>query len=656
MAFSSKQLTHITQFFGKLRPLMRRSNHLHVPAHIPTIFAISLTVATLTITVRSFEGLESVELASYDTMVRLRPDKGPDGRLLVVGITEEDLKTLNVWPLTDRIVAQTLAALLKHQPKAIGVDLLRPVPVEPGHQELTTQFKNPKVIAITYIGATDTETVPSPPGMPESRLGFNDVDSDADGVIRRSVMFTSNGRDTFHSLSLRLALTYLKDRNITPEITPAGDYQLGKAVFSRMPATAGGYQTLNPKLFQILLNYRSAHKATKIVTLQQLLNGEVNPRFIENKIVLIGLTAASTKDLFLTPYSPAQRRNPKMAGVMIHAQVVSQILSAVLDDQPLYRFWPEWAENLWIVAWALIGGHIAAHSRRALGLGWRTLAVLGVLFGSSFILFLQAVWIPVTMPVFATLLAGVSVITYRIQQSQQQQQTIMRLLGQQTSPEVAEALWSSRDRLLDAGLLPGQLVTATLLFTDIRNFSTLSEQNSPAVVMAWLNEYLRVMTQVVQAHHGIINKFMGDGIMAVFGVPVPRTTEAEIATDAQRAVNCALAMGERLQQLNRDWKARGLPVIQIRAGIFTGPVMVGSLGGKERLEYGVIGDSVNIASRLESCEKDRQDEDCRILVAGETLVYLPGQFLVEAWGPLALKGKAQTVEVFRILGRKEVEM
>jgi adenylate cyclase len=135
------------------------------------------------------------------------------------------------------------------------------------------------------------------------------------------------------------------------------------------------------------------------------------------------------------------------------------------------------------------------------------------------------------------------------------------------------------------------------------------------------------------------------------GCQSPQPAEAEIAADAWRAVACALVMGDRLQELNRDWLARGLPVVQMRVGIFTGPVMVGSLGGKERLEYGVIGDSVNIASRLESCEKDRQTSLCRILIAQETLVHIEGQFQVESWGSLELKGRQHKVEVYRVVGR-----
>lgn len=119
----------------------------------------------------------------------------------------------------------------------------------------------------------------------------------------------------------------------------------------------------------------------------------------------------------------------------------------------------------------------------------------------------------------------------------------MRLLGQSTSPEIAETLWQERDHLLIDGKLPGQRLTATLLFTDLRGFTTISERLSPEALLEWLNEYLEEVTQLVHAHQGVINKFTGDGVMAVFGVPIPRATSREIAADAQRAVACAWRSG-----------------------------------------------------------------------------------------------------------------
>jgi class 3 adenylate cyclase len=226
----------------------------------------------------------------------------------------------------------------------------------------------------------------------------------------------------------------------------------------------------------------------------------------------------------------------------------------------------------------------------------------------------------------------------------------MKLLGQNTSPQIAQALWQGRDRLLKSGKLPGIRLTATMLFADIKDFSTISEQMTPEALLEWLNKFLGVLTQEVIQRQGIVNKFTGDGVMAVFGVPTCRLEAREVTEDARAAVACAIAISDRLEEMNQNWQRLGLPVIQMRIGIFTGPVVAGSLGGKDRLEYGVIGDSVNIAARLESCEKHRQPTNCRILVGYETLVHLQDQFEVESWGPLALKGKQQMVDVYRIAG------
>ena len=261
---------------------------------------------------------------------------------------------------------------------------------------------------------------------------------------------------------------------------------------------------------------------------------------------------------------------------------------------------------------------------------------------------MQAGWLPIIAPVIAALLTTGAVVVYQAQQAQRQQQMVMTLLGQNASKEIADALWQNRDRLLQSGKLPGQRLTATMLFTDIQGFSSISEAIPPEALLDWLNEYLEAMTQEIQRHEGIINKFTGDGLLAVFGVPVPRLEAREIKEDANHAVRCALAMGDRLAQLNQAWEQRGLNSIQMRVGIFTGPIVVGSLGGKDRLEYGVIGDSVNIASRLESCAKERQVDTCRILIAEETKVHLEG-FQLEAWGPMALKGKQQMVNVYRVV-------
>ncbi len=615
----------------------------------------TVAIAALVLSVRQVGGLQELELMAYDRMLRLRDKSEEDPRLLVVGITEEDIQVFNRWPLSDETIARLLEKLSEYEPAVIGLDLYRDIPYEPGTKKLAEQLQAPNLIAIKNLGDGRVKGVPAPPGIPAERIGFNDIVLDPDGSVRRNLMFATTEEGTFFSFSLQLALHYLQQQDISPENSEDNPDRIlwGQAEFVPLTRADGGYRKIDDRGYQILLNYRSAKNVARRASVTQVLYGQIEPEWVKGKIVLIGTLAPSIRDVFLTPYSPAaQETTPKMPGVVVHAQMVSQILDAVSGDRPLYLFWQEWSEILWIFAWALIGGSLALGSRNALVLAASFPVLVCILGGTSFYLFLNYRWVPVVSPLASFIFSSTTIVVYRAFRAQWQQQVVMRLLGQNTSPEVADALWRNRDRLVNDGKLPGQNLTATLLFTDLRNFSTISEQMPPEELMDWLNEYLSALSQTVREHHGIINKFTGDGIMAAFGVPIARTTTEEIAADARMAVACGLAMSDRLRELNDAWKLRGLPPVEMRVGIFTGPLVAGSLGGKERSEYGLIGDTVNIASRLESCAKERQDGICRVLIGKETFVHLEDDLDFDRWGPMALKGKQQTIDVYRVLGWK----
>ncbi|MBF2025158.1 MAG: adenylate/guanylate cyclase domain-containing protein [Oscillatoriales cyanobacterium C42_A2020_001] len=611
----------------------------------------TLVVSGTLLGMRHFGWMQPLELVAYDQMVRSRPDHPPDPRLLIVAITEKDIQTQQRFPLSDQTIATLLQTLQQHQPTVIGLDLLRDVPQEPGNAALRKQLQAANIIAITGLKQADDYGAPPPPGMPEAQIGFNDVLTDADGVIRRALLFAET--DYPFSFAMQLSVAYLQPQGIKPQLNSSDHLTLKGIEFIPLESYSGGYQTIDAAGYQLLLNYRSRRNVARSLTLTQILTGDFDPNWIKNKIVLIGATARSAKDDFLTPFSPTEKETPKMAGVEIHAQIVSQLLSTTLDQQPLFWFWSDWAEIAWIVGWALLGACLARLVRNPLLVGGYVIIAVGVLLGSSYAIFLSQGWVPVATPALGLLLTAGIMVADRARQAQQQQQMMMKLLGQNTSPEIARALWRSRDRLLKSGKLPGQRLTATMLFTDLQNFSTISEQMPPENLLEWLNEYLSAITEEVVANQGIINKFTGDGMLAVFGVPMNRITPVEVSQDAQLAVACALAMGKQLERLNQDWQKRGLPTTKMRVGIFTGPIVAGSLGGKDRLEYGVIGDSVNIAARLESYEKERHPDLCRILIAKETLVHLGDRFEVEPWGWLMLKGRHHAVDVYRVVREKE---
>jgi adenylate cyclase len=199
----------------------------------------------------------------------------------------------------------------------------------------------------------------------------------------------------------------------------------------------------------------------------------------------------------------------------------------------------------------------------------------------------------------------------------------------------------------------------TALFTDLTGFTSVAESQAPEMLMDWLNQYMDAMAREVSRHGGVIRQYAGDAIVAIFGVPVARRDAAGIARDARNAVECALAMESALVALNRQWRAEGRPRSGMRIGIFTGPVVAGTLGSADRSEYVTVGDTMNTAYRLESYDKaffapDADARPCRTLIGETTLVHLDDEFETAPVGQLRLKGKEHTVGVFRLIGRRHV--
>ena len=200
--------------------------------------------------------------------------------------------------------------------------------------------------------------------------------------------------------------------------------------------------------------------------------------------------------------------------------------------------------------------------------------------------------------------------------------------------------------LADAPGLRGEHREVSILFSDLRGFTTLSERMEPARIAAHLNEYFEAMTAAIFAHHGMINDFVGDAVMAIFGAPVADREHA------WHAVQSALDMTRALEALNRRWEAAGLPSLRMGIGIHTGAVFAGNVGGRDRIKYTVIGDPVNVASRVEGLNKEL---GTTILVTEETLAAIGDRARVRDCGPMAVKGRVEKVRVFEVLtdGREQ---
>jgi CHASE2 domain-containing sensor protein/tRNA A-37 threonylcarbamoyl transferase component Bud32 len=387
-------------------------------------FIASLTVTGLICTSRQLRLLEPLELNAFDRMVQMRPALKPDSRLLVVQVTEADIQSYG-FPLKDAIIHQLLTKLEQYQPAVIGLDIYRDIPHNPGNAELSAQLeKNQQIVPVCKISDADDPGTSPPSNVPVERVGFSDFAIDSRSVVRRALLFLDPPQgsrcQSASAFSFQLAWRYLKQKGIKAGYTPEEYMQIGDTVFKPLSPNDGGYQQADSAGYQILLNYRSEDKLAQSVTLTDVLQNRLDSSWVKDRVVLIGVTAPSLKDAFYTPYSTGQLRFERTPGVVVHGQIVSQILSSVLDGQPLFWYWPEWAEVLWIGGWTLAGAMLVRVVRHPGALVLSEAGALGALVGVSVILFFQAGWIPVVAPTLGLVFASTGVLGFNAYEAEQE--------------------------------------------------------------------------------------------------------------------------------------------------------------------------------------------------------------------------------------------
>lgn len=400
------------------------------------------TVATagLVLGIRQMGGFQAVELKLYDTLVHRQALPEPDSRLLIVEITEADLRQQQRATPNDAAIAQAIQTLQTFTPRVIGLDLHREIPQPPGHDALIEALQADNTIVITKLGNTPEETIPPPASVPLARVGFNDFPADPDNVIRRNLLFSSVDNqaesEVLPSFALQLVLKYLAADGVTSQASEQNaDYmKLGESVFPMLTANAGNYRHIDTRGYQIMLDYHSPAQVARRVSLSDVLAGNLDANWVEDKIVLIGMTASSGRDLFYTPYSAQLSDEHQMPGVVIHANMVHQILSVALGEQALPWFWPEWAEMAWIVSWAVIGAALSWRVRQPLWLGMSIVGGGGVIVIVAVFCLSQGGWIPIVAPVTAIWLAGAAVLAQRVYRPEVEPQALSTFWGQATVP------------------------------------------------------------------------------------------------------------------------------------------------------------------------------------------------------------------------------
>lgn len=635
-------------FFRNSRPLL-----------VPVLFIVT-GVTILVLALRALGIFVLPELAIYDRLLsaRSRVAAAPAG-VVLVGFNEEDLRRWG-WPLTDELLARILEAIVAQRPRAIGLDIYRDVPVPPGTDILAEVLaQNAQVIGVMKVGDNASNSVPAHKVLAQDqRAGFTDVVVDPGGVVRRGLLYMDQPGRTYQAFPLLLALKYLEAEGIRPNLGDAetGAMQLGAAMIPPLEENAGGYVRADAAGYQFMLDYIQGPMPFQLVTATELLENKVETGTFRDKVVIIGSTAESLKDFFYSPFDEQHVGKHMLHGFAIHGHVVAQVLRMARGVTPVPKVSSETMEVSTVAFAALIGVICALFFRSPALLAAMGILGLAALAAITWTAFARYVWFPVVPQSAAWAGAIVATLAFLSWREHAERSVLMSLFSRHLSPEIANEIWSRRTELVDpAGQPRCQRVTATILFSDIKGFTTIAEQLGPREQMDWLNRYMSAMVGVVQSHAGTVNQLIGDCVMAVFGVPISRNTEEEIRQDAVNAVDCALAMRAALDPVNDENRRLRLPQIAIRIGIYTGPVVTGAVGAKDRAQFAIVGDTVNTAARLESLKLEENapvagDERCRILIGEDTLRLLDGRYATVPIGVKALKGKNQPLAVFMVQG------
>jgi adenylate cyclase len=576
--------------------------------------------------------LDSAELEGYDLLLFRRGDEPPPSNLVIVDFDDASVGAFACYPIPRPAIDTILEKIESGRPKYVGFDVWLTDrhcgEADNGHlsQDIARAHN---VILIDSFPAQDRVPAGVSPELRDHALqvAFGDVPVDSDGKIRRMFLGRQSQKPAEASFAASIASFYSGEsfRNCGPHVLC-----LGK---NHVPLSG-------PRSDTFLIGFWGATPANEI-SAAHLLKSGFDPSVFRGKIVLIGQSNSQSGDLYATPEfrfrSPGSGR-ALMSGVEIQAAAIETLLNGptvrVLDRSP------QWALNfllIWLVTALMITVRPAYSAAVVLA------GILGGYLLAQSLFSSHQLWVHFVAAEAGIILAIPAGLGYRFvderslkARAEAEQREVMNLFRRYVSPEVAAEIWSRRSEIV----LAGQQRTATVLFSDIRNFTALTAGKSSAEVLSWLNNYLTAMSEVVGANRGFLNKFIGDGIMVVFGVPLSES----VAQDAVRAVKTALQMIRRVDQLNKT-RRPGWPELRIGIGLHTGVLTAGNVGAPDRLEYSVIGETVNLASRLESLTKVFKTD---IVMSPATQQLVASEFNTKALGETEARGFAGKILVYGV--------
>jgi len=625
----------------------------------PTALLIVLGVSLAMLGVRAQGGIEPLELVAFDHYVgRMQGLEDGRSRIALVEVSEQDIQSLGEYPISDEDFALVITRLSDAGARGIGIDIYRDIPVPPGSSELeAVLLAHPRVIMPSKFADEGHEGVGPPKVLAGSaQVGFNNMVTDADGKVRRGLLYMEDGQGGMGtSMSFLLAMHYLGDEGIYPEPDPDDPnvLKLGASSFHPLSSDFGGYADVDTGGYQYLLDYRGAPYSFPTANLTDVLSGKADSEIFRDRIVMVGVTAESLTDRFHIPFVSKGALGVGIPGAELHGRLVDQLIRNAVDETRPMRSTSALDEALMV----LVAGALGAALMLWMRVGWGlTVLGLGGLFGLYWLgwqALLGGLWLPVVTPGLAWVSSLTIVAAYSRSRERADRAELMNLFSRHVTKSVADDVWRNRDAFLEGGRPRPIRLTATILFIDIRGYTVNAEKLDPAELMQWIDSFLGAMAQQVLDRGGMVEDYFGDGMMACYGIPIPAEDDEGIRRNAVAAVQSALGMEQALRTLNEEWADEGRPAAGIRVGIATGVVVAGSMGSAERLKYGVVGDAVVTAQRLEALGLDRVEHDfeerpARMLINAATYAQLDSSFRTECVGDFLVKGKNEPVTVYRV--------
>ena len=588
------------------------------------------------------EWLWRQELLSYDW--RLTGSALSDD-IVIVAIDEESINVLRAWPWKRDVHARLIEILTAAGAKVVALDIvfsdvssetevatdgdswLDELPPSEEDSELEKAIKASGRVVLaaesqaTAKDADEFEAAVTSISFPYWRfeeaaagVGIVNFSKDVDSVVRRMSLDFTYQDELEPSFALEVV-------NVA-----TGGGGCAEELHARPPHPCLPEDT-------VLIDYAGPHGTFRTLPYYQVLEGKVADEVLDDKIVLVGATAQILQDWHLTPMAGEHdgEYDRNMAGVEIQANCVATLLgSRSVWPAPL---WVTWLVSL-LFGLLTATGTVVVKPLRALPLLVVPLGAAGLVV-PHLLLRNAGIWLPLVSPMLALVLSYSVVTVYMYVVEERHRRAIRAAWQRRVAPEILDVILENPE----LAYVSGKRTVATTLFSDIRGFTTMCDTLEPEEVVDILNEYLSEMTKVIRRHRGTVHKFIGDGIMAVFGDPIADEDHAD------EAVGAALEMQERLAEMRGTSEKPSIQTMRIGIGVHTGPLVAGDIGSEEFMEYTIIGATVSIASRLEGLNKELSTG---IIISEVTKSHLKGEYAMTGYGLREIRGVAEPLEVYAV--------